>query len=210
MRSAASASIRPPPPSSRAEAAEATTRAEVAQACDSVGPVTCSAPIRPPIQGAPQKLLCCGTVMPKWMPSRLAGSQPAPVEERAGAGGGEPYRVLAAQAALPAAEGRAPVSAVRDMDFLESHRRTSGNVALHELRLHLGSRQHAARNEFDAGLHDELCANRLLDPLSEALAGRAARLHPDPERRIDLRPLAVHPDRHFAGRLRDGIRRPRP
>ena len=90
--------MRSPPPSSRAEAAEATTRAEVAQACDKVGPVTCSAPIRPPIQGAPQKLLCCGTVMPKWMPSRLSRSQPAsstnmPAQEAASRIGCSPLRL---------------------------------------------------------------------------------------------------------------------
>ena len=51
------------------------TRAEVAQACEIDGPVTLSAPISAPIQGAPKKLLCCGTVMPKWMPSRVWGSQ---------------------------------------------------------------------------------------------------------------------------------------
>ena len=76
-RSAASARVRVLPPSSVAHAPDAITRADVAQACESVGPVIRSAPINAPIQGAPKKLLCCGTVVPKWMPSKVCGSQPS-------------------------------------------------------------------------------------------------------------------------------------
>ncbi len=51
------------PPAISAAAAES-ARAEVAQACDTVGPVTNGAPIIVITQGAPQKLFSCGTVMP--------------------------------------------------------------------------------------------------------------------------------------------------